>query len=255
MKSVAVISASGSPGTTVTSLLLGMGLREPLTAIELSQTGGTIAGLCGLRWQPGGVDLAAAAATAGELTSTMLAQHAQHPPSGVPVVVGPSNALEAVGAAKVLTPLLVRSLRQSSGSGVLIADCGLLGPSSLLWSLAVTTDVTLVVVRSECDQGETAARVFHARALADALAQDGAHLGLVVVGDDVRAVAGQIRLPLVASIPVRPEIVAAVKVGIPERDRAGVGKVTEQLATRSRALAEAARSRVVANTGRMGASR
>lgn len=237
----------------MTSLLLAMGLREPLTVVELALSGGTAAGLCELRWQPGSVDLAAAAATAGEVTSSMLAQHAQHPPSGVPVVVGAANALEAVGAATVLAPMLTRFLGHTSG--LVIADCGQLGPASALWSLAATADVILLVVRGGGDQGECAARLFHARALADALGADGAQLGLVVVGAGVRAVAGQMRLPLAGSIPFRPEVVTALKAGVASRDRAGVGEVIDGLAARTRALAETDRAGLVTDTDRLGAHR
>lgn len=237
----------------MSSLLLAMGLREPLTMVELALSGGTAAGLCGLRWQPGCVDLAAAAATAGEVRSSMVAQHAQHPLSGVPVVVGPANALEAVSAATVLAPMLTRYLGHTSG--LLVTDCGQLGPRSALWSVAVAADVTLLVVRGGGDQGETAARLFHARALSNALAADAARLGLVVVGEDVQAVAGQLGLPLVAAIPLRPEVVAAVRAGVAARDRGGVGKVIDELADRTRALAETDRAGLVLDTDRLGARR
>lgn len=257
MKSVALVSASGAPGVTVTAQLLAMGLGEPLTVVELGQSGGTLAGMCGLRWRPSTLELAAA--TRSEMTSALLAAHAQHPPAtGVPVVVGPSNALQALGVVKTLIGPITQALRSGRLGELLVLDCGQLIAKSVLWTLVAQVDVTLVVVGSSRHRGETAARLFHAQGLIHALRQLHANVGAVIVGtDDARSVAAQLAVPVVAVIPARDEMVTAVWAGIPARDKVGVRTVINELARRSRALHDAQQAGLglVAGREEMGLSR
>lgn len=241
MTSAAVVSASGSPGATTTAVLLAMALGERVTVVEASMTGGTAAARLGLGWHPGLLEVAAATRT--EITPALLAYYTQLPACGVPVVVGPRNAAEAGPAiSQLAVPLTVFAGRMSE---TLVVDCGAVGAGSPLWPLVAAVDVALLVVRQVAGfPRETAARVSHARGLAVGLAEAGANVAAVVVGDrpyKASEVAAALGAPMAGALPVDlASVTRLLEGGLAERDRGDLARGARGLAERTRCLANAA---------------
>jgi hypothetical protein len=234
---VAVVSASGS-GVSATSVLLAMGWGDPAVVVEMSACGGTLAGGLGLRWNPGVASLAAA--LRGEISWPILNDHAQEAAGGVKVVVGPSSAAEAEAAASRVAPALCE--RAGRHGGLVVADCGRLGPGSALWPVAESADLALLVLRQAAEfGGETAARVAHGRALALGLADGGAHVAAAVIGErpyHADEIAGALGVPVLGVLPLEPaELAGVFTAGLAGRDRGGLRPAVAR-------LAEAARGRV-----------
>lgn len=205
MTTVAVMAASGSPGSTTTAAMIAAGCGRTSILFEAAVTGGTLPG-DGLRWNPGLVSLAAAYPE--RITTAVLAEHAQMLPLGVRAVVGaPSGPEAAACMARLADPLA--HWQPQTPDEVLVVDCGTVSADSVLWPVAVRADLAVLVVRQS---DETAARVSHTHALAVALASSGARVAAVVIGErpySAAEIAAAVGIPVVSLFPADPEAVRA----------------------------------------------
>lgn len=175
---VAVGSAKGSPGVTTLVLALAacwpVSVRRPRPlVVEADPSGGDVTARFELSDSPGLVDLAAAARRTA--SPRVLGECVQVLPGGVPVVVGPAGAQQAVAAVRLFTgngPALLRAGMGSDGSVLL--DVGRFQAESA--ALVEAADRLLLVSRGGVDA------LAHAAARAADFLGCGRSVELVLVG-------------------------------------------------------------------------
>jgi MinD-like ATPase involved in chromosome partitioning or flagellar assembly len=221
---IAVASASGSPGVTTLAALIGAARADCPLVVEASPFGGTLASLLDLHWNPGIASLAAA--SRDEISTALLAEHAQTSRTGLSILAGPASSIEMAPALARVVPLLERALARSRWN--LIIDCGTVWPGSPTWPLAIAADLTILVLRQYPeDPRHTAARISHTHALASALNQAGAGITIAVIGSrpypakDVAAAVGA------AVVGVIPNDAAAVRAAFRPSHGRGRSKLAE----------------------------
>ena len=151
MSLISLCSAHGSPGVTTTALALAAswpGNRRCLL-VEADPFGGVIGARFGLGQAPGLSSLAAVARRG--LDRETVWRHVQQLPGGIPVLVGPASADEALAVLRDLAGVLAA---WSSGESefAVIVDCGRIGSGSVSHEFLARADVTLVATRPKVDQ-------------------------------------------------------------------------------------------------------
>ena len=156
MSVVALCSAKGSPGTTVTALALASVWSRPVAVADADPAGGDL--LYRLR-TPEGTPLdpdrgllSLAAATRRDAAETTLAEHLQSTALGVDALVGLSSQGQLTGLGSVWShlPTLFAQHSDEVGADVLV-DCGRLTTGSPAAPLALKADVVLAVVRPDIE--------------------------------------------------------------------------------------------------------
>lgn len=125
----------------VTTVVLGLAATWPpgrrVLLVEADPAGGTMAAASGWPSEPSLVSLAAAARRGGD--PTLMWEHCQQLPGGVPALAAPAHGEQAHSTVGMLGPLLGRL--GELGADVLV-DCGRLDPGSpaqVLWERADTS--------------------------------------------------------------------------------------------------------------------
>lgn len=150
---VALCSLKGSPGVTTSALGLAAGwpsAGQPVV-VECDPAGGDLVARFRLETAPGLMSLAAAARHSTE--TGLIWQHTQRLPGGLPVIVGPTGAIQAGASLAQLVQSGTRVLRQAADRAgtVVIADCGRLAPDSPALEVVREADVTLLLARARDD--------------------------------------------------------------------------------------------------------
>lgn len=153
---VAVISLKGSPGVTTFSVALAARWPAPARSllVEADPSGGDVATRFSLTSTPGLLSLAAAARRSTD--SSLVWQHAQTLPGGLPVVTAPPDADRARAALSALAP------DASAGTGILrgaadardtavVVDCGRIDPGSPAMPIVGSADVMVLLTRAHAD--------------------------------------------------------------------------------------------------------
>lgn len=122
-------SAHGSPGVTTTALALAASwpAGRQCLLVEADPFGGVISSRYGLGDSPGLSSLAAVARR--DLDEEVVWDHAQVLPGGLPVLIGPASADEAIAVLRDLVGPLVAWASHVEDVDVVV-DCGRLGPKS-----------------------------------------------------------------------------------------------------------------------------
>lgn len=161
---VAVCSLKGSPG--VTTLAVALGARWPAAenpiVVEADPAGGDLMARFRLNDSPGLVSLAAAARRSTD--ATLLAQHTQHLPGGLRVVLGPVGAEQSRAALHALTSGGTSPLRRAAdvAGTTVIADCGRVDPESPALPIIRGADAMLLLARPRDEQLAHVAVKLHA---------------------------------------------------------------------------------------------
>jgi len=204
---IAVASAKGSPGTTITSLAFTLSWPRRLILAECDPAGGDIAAgylrhleLDGSR----GLMQLLVAGLRGQAINDVWQQLVDlTPPEQSRLLLpGITNPGQAVSLAPSWTGLwsFFASLEYADPPFDVIVDCGRLIAPHAPWPLLGRTDLVLLVVRptlSSLLPAHTVLASLDASAIRD-------HVGLVVVGDgqyDDRTVAQKIGVPVLAHLP------------------------------------------------------
>ena len=147
MSLIAVASAKGSPGATTLALALGLA-RPPgrgCLIVEADPDGGSLAARLGLSYEPGLVELAAAARREMPAAATV-DRFTQGLGGGLSVVAGPASAEQAQAALTTSAPSLASGLA-ALGAADCIADLGRVSAKSPSIEFARRAAVALLVVR------------------------------------------------------------------------------------------------------------
>lgn len=143
MPLVVLAAVRSSPGTTTAALALAGCLPNALL-VEGDPDGTVIAPRFRLGREPNVASLATA--TRGTVDETVLSDHAQLLPGGVPVVVGLAAPDRAVSFWRSAGPRLAASL-DSVADRVVLLDAGRLSPTSPLAPLLPSAALTVLVTR------------------------------------------------------------------------------------------------------------
>lgn len=229
---IAVCSLKGSPG--VTTLATALGARWPAgenpIVVEADPAGGDLMARFRLNDSPGLVSLAVAARR--NTDPGLLAQHTQHLPGGLRVVLGPVGAEQSRSALSVLASGGASPLRRAADQPdtTVIVDCGRVDPDSPALPIIRSADTMLLLARPRDDQ------LAHiALKLREAQRWSGKPC-FVLVGDGypTREVSQALGIPVMGRVP-RDDKGAAVLCGAsnnrhsPARSR--LGRAATQIAT------------------------
>ncbi|MEY9969294.1 MinD-like ATPase involved in chromosome partitioning or flagellar assembly [Streptacidiphilus sp. MAP12-16] len=187
MALVAVVSVKNGPGGSTTVMALAAtwpaygakGRAQPVV-VEADPAGGDWMLRFNAASEPGLTTLAAAARH-GDLSTTVLAQHAQVLPGGTVVVLAPDRPERCQAALEGLAP--VWEMADWAGDPrMVLADCGRLGrDSSALEPLLRAADAVVVVCRGSADS------LGHAATAADRLRPLAKAVVVAVVGESAWA--------------------------------------------------------------------
>lgn len=208
---IALASAKGSPGVTVTSLALAAVWPRPVLVAECDPAGGDLAARWRLPATPSLLTLAAAARR--RLDPDELWRHTQTLPdprgpggggagdSGrVRVLLGPLEAEQASALGRLWSSL-GPALAQVPGTDVLV-DCGRIWPGGPTGELLTEADLVLLVARP------TTEGLAHARSRLLGLEQAGIMAGLVLIGDRPHPLSDV--GPALDAVGVRPALLASL---------------------------------------------
>ncbi len=217
MAVIALSSAKGSPGVTVTALALALAWPRPVLLLEADMAGSSsvLAGYLrgSVRHDRGLVDLALAHRR-GALSDGLRQAGIELPDSQAQLVAGLTGPAQAATMGPVWESLST-ALREVDRTGTdVIIDAGRLGAQYGPVALLRQADLTLLTTRT------TLPAVAAARARGAALREDLTHqgagddgLGLLLVGEgqpySSREVTGAVGLPVVATVawdPVHAEV-------------------------------------------------
>ena len=152
MTVIAVCSAKGSPGATMTAQALGAVWPRPVALVDADSAGGDLLWRCrGLQGEPLDPDrglLSLAAAARRDAGETTLEAHLQETTAGAPVLVGITSQEQLTGIGSVWSQL--PSLLAGHDADVLV-DCGRLATGSASLPVALRSDAILVVVRPDIE--------------------------------------------------------------------------------------------------------
>lgn len=152
MTVIAVCSAKGSPGATLTAQALAQVWSGPVALVDADTAGGDLLWRCrGLQGEPLDPDrglLSLAAAARRDADETTLAEHLQETAAGTPVLVGISSQEQLTGIGSVWSQL--PSLLAGHDGDVLV-DCGRLTAGSASLPVAMRADALLMVVRPDIE--------------------------------------------------------------------------------------------------------
>lgn len=234
---VVVGSVKGSPG--VTTFCTALAARWPAPArmllVEVDPSGGDIGIRFSLASVPGVVSLAAAARRNAD--PSLLWQHAQALPGGLPVVTAPPDADRARAAMSAL-------VHPTGGAGILraaahapdtvvIVDCGRLDAGSPVLPIVRSADALILLSRAQADD------LAHLALRLPVIGRWTGHPALLLVGDGYSPaeVARELGVQPVGQVPHDPHG-AAVLCGRPNPRRWGrsgpaysaLGQVAHQVA-------------------------
>ena len=200
MTTISLVSFSGAPGVTTTSLataaaLTTVGVDEPVL-VELATSGGVVGGWYDLPAEPGLGTLALA--IGGDEAPELLA-HAQELPGGLPAVVAPPSGSRVTKLLAARSQALAAYLHDDGATAV--ADCGRIAVDTPLRPVLEASTLVGVVVRPTREDFRLAAT---ALAELNTVVARPLPTGWVLVGtspwssDDIRE---QYGLPVLAAIP------------------------------------------------------
>lgn len=235
--------------SAVTTLAAGVATLWPQEVrrllVEADPTGGTLCATAGLAPEPGLVSLAAAARRQGK--PSLVFDHAQDLPGGVPVVCGPPAASRARSALSMLSDLLGRLVELDA---CVFCDCGRLDPATANVELFEAADLAVLACRPRLSDLNALAAFFDERVETEArpvlvLAGDGPYpakeitetLGAEVAGllpwdPDAAGAVGTVSLS--SRRLTRAPLVRALRSLAGELDRRlEAGRVEERRPTRS----------------------
>ncbi len=171
MSVVALASAKGSPGTTMTALALGTAWGGEVAVADLDPVGGDVVwrsrDLAGEPLDPDHGLLSLAAAARRGAAETTLADHLQECSLGFPVLAGVPTPEQLSGLGSVWTQL---PQIFSSYAGDVLVDLGRVVPGSASLPVLLQADAVVFVVRPDIE-GVAQLRT-RLRGLADALGLD-----------------------------------------------------------------------------------
>ena len=156
MSVVALCSAKGSPGTTITALALATVWPRPAVVVDADPAGGDLLYRArtpqGTPLDPDRGLLSLAAATRRDAAETTLAEHLQETAFGADALVGISSQGQLTGLGSVWghLPTLFSAHSEQHGADVLV-DCGRLTTGSPAAPLALKADAVLAVVRPDIE--------------------------------------------------------------------------------------------------------
>ncbi|MGB6163294.1 MAG: chromosome partitioning protein [Pseudonocardiaceae bacterium] len=199
---VAVCSLKGSPG--VTTFCVALAARWPATdrcvLVECDPSGGDVATRFAVATSPGLVSLAAATRRSGD--PELLWQHTQALPGGLPVVVAPPGADQALAALTALAPERPGEagvLRRAANApqAVVIADCGRVDPATPVLPIVSSADVMLLLSRAHADD------LAHLAARLSVVGRWSPRPGLLLVGEghSTAEVYRELGVPAMGRIP------------------------------------------------------
>lgn len=152
MSVVALCSAKGSPGTTITALALASVWSRPVALVDADPAGGDLLYRCrapqGDPLDPDRGLLSLAAATRRDADETTLAEHLQPTSLGADALVGITTQTQLTGLGSVWTHL--PDLMADHPADVVV-DCGRLSAGSPALPLAYKADVVLTTVRPDIE--------------------------------------------------------------------------------------------------------
>jgi MinD-like ATPase involved in chromosome partitioning or flagellar assembly len=240
---VAVLSVKGSPGVTTFSVALAARWPAPARTllVEADPSGGDVAMRFSLNSTPGLVSLAAAARRSND--PTVVWQHVQALPGGLPVVAAPPDADRARAALSALAePALADSgarvgvLRAAANAPdtAVIVDCGRIDASSPAMPIVRSADAMILLTGAHADD------LAHLARRLPAIGRWTPHPVMLLVGDgySVADVARELGVPPLGRVPDDPRG-AAVLCGRPRTlrwrrsgpARSALGQVAHKVAT------------------------
>lgn len=212
MAVISLLSASGSPGVTVSALGMALAWQRSVLLVDADPTGSSAVLAGYLQGQTahdrGLIDLAVANRV-GELASAIATVSMPLPGSHVELVPGVRSHQQAASVATLWEPLggVLRSMERH-GTDVIV-DAGRIGLEKAPLPLVAASDLALLVVRS--DLPAVAGARSWAQALREKFVGQGAEnqFGLLVVGPGrpygVRELRSVLGVPAVAELPWDPE--------------------------------------------------
>jgi len=203
-----LVSAKHSPGVTTAAIALALATGDGSVAIEADAAGGDLAARARLPIDPGLLTVAAA----GRHSGSRLTLHTQPLPSGVDVVIGPTDPNQASVALSTVGDRLAAATREH-GAGFI--DCGRWSPVT---ASAILANCDAVIVVTE----PSVAGIEHVRSRADALVEIGPPVTVLLVGERpyaVDEVEQALALPVLGALAVDHRGVASLYIGPPRLAR------------------------------------
>ncbi|GGD24032.1 hypothetical protein [Nocardioides daphniae] len=152
MSVIALCSAKGAPGATLTAQALASVWPRPVALVDGDPAGGDLLWRCrGVNGEPLDPDrglLSLAAAARRDAGETSLAEHLQETALGTPVLVGITSQDQLTGVGSVWSQL--PTLMASHDTDVLV-DCGRVAAGSASLPVALKADALLFVVRPDIE--------------------------------------------------------------------------------------------------------
>lgn len=153
MSVLAVCSAKGSPGASITAMALASVWHRQVVVVDADPAGGDLLWRCrSLQGEPldpdrGLLSLSAAARREADLTS--LAEHVQPTATGADVLVGIASPGQLTGLGAVWSHLPALAKQHA---GDVVVDCGRISDGSPVLPAVLGADAVLFVVRPDMDQ-------------------------------------------------------------------------------------------------------
>lgn len=203
-----LVSAKHSPGVTTAAIALAVATGDGSVVIEADAAGGDLAARARLPIDPGLLTMAAA----GRHSGSRLNLHTQPLPSGVDVVIGPTDPNQATVALSTVGDRLAAATREH-GAGYI--DCGRWSPMTTR-AILINCDAVIVVTEPSVSGIE------HVRSRVDALVELGPPVTVLLVGDRpyaVDEVEQALALPVLGALAVDNRGVPSLYSGPPRLAR------------------------------------